>query len=145
MPQPSRPSGTPTEWFFGTETTDPYASTPATVTPGCVVCAAAVPSPTVSAESNASISAVTVTSVAATPVAAVHLYRMGVYKPNIIYTQTNLTGTYSDIDESPDTPDADALVPTGGAIVVRMGFENHTQPMRTEIGDQKIRIVVNAP
>jgi hypothetical protein len=74
-------------------------------------------------------------------------YRLGVFKPNAIYVQTNLTGSYVDIDDSPDTPDGSTLVPGGsGAIEMRIGFEDHTgQNMRTLAGDQIIRVLVRKP
>lgn len=72
-------------------------------------------------------------------------YRLGVLKPNILYGMSGLTGTYTDIDDSPDTPDANALVPSGGAIAVRIGFEDHGYQMRLLAGDQILRVVVKVP
>lgn len=114
-----------------------------TAVPSAIAGTTTIPAHT--ASSGVTITATLTSGVAAAPASAVHLYKMGAFKPNILYTLTNLTGTYTDIQDSPDTPDANALVPTGGAIVVRMGFEDHTSDMRTQVGDQILRAVVKVP
>jgi hypothetical protein len=60
-------------------------------------------------------------------------------------SMSGLTGTVSEIQDSPTSPDGSALDPTGGAVDVRFSFENHGQTLRTTTGDQKIRVLVTTP
>jgi hypothetical protein len=72
-------------------------------------------------------------------------WRVRYYQPDSLFAVTNLTGTYLDIDDNPSSPDANALVPTGaGAVDVRIGFASHGQTLRTNAGDQILRVRVTA-
>jgi hypothetical protein len=66
-------------------------------------------------------------------------------RPDAILSMSGLTGTYIDIQDSPTSPGGTALEPTGGAIDVRFSFENHSQPLRTQTGDQTIRVLLTVP
>jgi hypothetical protein len=66
-------------------------------------------------------------------------------RPDAILSMSGLTGTFTDIQDSPNSPGITELAPTGGAIDVRFSFENHTQQLRTEAGDQTIRVLVTTP
>lgn len=72
------------------------------------------------------------------------VWRFGMFKPDGLAGMSGLSGTYLDIDESPDTPDGNALTPTGGPVAVRITFEDHGYELRTGAGDQILRVLVHA-
>jgi hypothetical protein len=65
-------------------------------------------------------------------------------RPDALLVQTGVTGVVANIQDSPTAPDGSGLVPSGGAIDVRMSFENDAQDMRTGTNDQIIRVRVTA-
>lgn len=50
--------------------------------------------------------------------------------PDAILTQTNITGAVGDIDEDPDSPDANWML-GGGAIVLRVSFPTPSQTLKS--------------
>jgi hypothetical protein len=62
--------------------------------------------------------------------------------PDALLVQTGLTGVVANIQDSPNSPDGTYLTPSGGAINLRMSFEDNAQDMRTGTGDQIIRVRV---
>jgi hypothetical protein len=73
------------------------------------------------------------------------VWRSMFIRPDALLSMSGLTGSYTDIQDSPNSPDANKLVPTGGAIDVRMSFEDEGQILREETGDQILRILMTVP
>lgn len=59
--------------------------------------------------------------------------------PDAVLTQTNLTGALSDIQDDPDTPDANWMT-EAGALVLRVSFP--TPSGGKLVGTQEIRVRV---
>jgi hypothetical protein len=64
--------------------------------------------------------------------------------PDALLVQTGVTGVVANIQDSPTAPDGNGLVPSGGAIDVRMSFEDNAQDMRTTASSQIIRARLTA-
>lgn len=88
-------------------------------------------------------SAVAVTA-SPSPLSAGEAWLVLFYQPDAILSMTGLTGTVSEIQDSPSSPDGNSLDPTGGAVDLRFSFENHNQILRTNANDQTIRVRVTA-
>jgi len=73
------------------------------------------------------------------------MYRQAALPPDALLAVSGLSGSYTDIDDSPDAPDANHLTPTGGAVAVRMSFQDTGYPMRTLAGDQRLRVLLRYP
>jgi len=84
-------------------------------------------------------------TVATSAAAAGEVWRSRFFRPDALLTLTGLSGTVSEIQDSPTSPNGDALDPTGGAVVVRFSFEEHGQQLRTGTGDQVIRVLATTP
>lgn len=64
--------------------------------------------------------------------------------PNSLITQTNYTGAVTDIDEPPATPDANALVASGGIGVMLCGFPTPANPPSGTNNSSQMRVAVSA-
>jgi hypothetical protein len=84
-------------------------------------------------------------AVSPTTAAAGTLFRTNYWKPVAILASTGLSGTVADIQDSPRSPGGTGLVPTGGAIDVRMSFEDPGGTLSTATGAQIIRVLMSVP
>lgn len=66
--------------------------------------------------------------------------------PDLLITQTNLTGTVANIDDDPDSPDGNWLVPTSnsGNTVCEVSFPDASGDLNTGTASQQFRIQVGA-
>jgi hypothetical protein len=88
---------------------------------------------------NAGLTVVTLTDLSGAIV-----WRTRYLKPDVLLVETGLTGPVSYIQDSPTSPDGNALTPTGGAINLRMSFEDPGEQLRQNTNDQIIRVRVTA-
>jgi hypothetical protein len=86
--------------------------------------------------------AATGVTVTRTTAASGEAYTTKFLMPDALLVQTGVTGVVANIQDSPTSPDGSYLTPSGGAINVRMSFEDNAQDMRTNSGDQIIRVRV---
>lgn len=95
---------------------------------------------------TASVTKFATTSVTVTPQtsAAFMAWRTIFLKPDAILAMSNLSGSVSDIQDSPSSPDGNGLTPTGAPVSVRFSFENPNEQLRTNANDQTIRVLVTA-
>jgi hypothetical protein len=101
---------------------------------------------TLSGQGGVPVDAGTVTLTASSTLTSTGLmYRLAALPPDALLSVSGLTGSYTDIDDSPDSPDANHLTPTGGAIAVRMSFVDTGYTMRTLAGDQLLRVLLRYP
>jgi hypothetical protein len=91
---------------------------------------------------TADASAVTVSPSTA---AAGMTYSTYYWKPDAILASSGLSGTVADIQDSPTAPGGTGLTPTGGAIDVRMSFENPGGNLGTSTNAQIMRILMSIP
>ena len=83
-------------------------------------------------------------TVGTTETANSDVYWRRFWQPDAILVMTGMSGVIANIQDSPTSPDGNAIVPTGGASNIRISFENPPDPLRTNANDQTIRILVTA-
>jgi hypothetical protein len=98
------------------------------------------PAPTATPQAMTKTQAATGITIVPAPTAAGEAWTTKYLKPDALLVQTGVTGAVANIQDSPTSPDGTYLSPSGGAIDVRMSFENNTQDMRTGTNDQILRV-----
>jgi hypothetical protein len=83
-------------------------------------------------------------TVTITPASSANVWASYFWQPDALLVQTGLSGVVANIQDSPTAPDGNALTPSGGAINLRMSFENPGSQLRKQSGDQIIRVRVTA-
>lgn len=102
--------------------------------------------PTTASALGANIKSASATGLNPSPSTAAdgNAWRQRFFKPDALLVQTGLSGTVASIQDSPTSPDGSWLTPTGGAVNLRMSFEDPRYTLRANAGDQIIRVLIKA-